>query len=105
MKLSQEKRLEIINTLLPMYASIPKQIKVGDIIRFRYTYNKIKINGKGVVIRKKHNGISKGLKVFCKQDNLVINLYYADKSLSIDLILPSKKRIKRSHLNHIISNN
>lgn len=103
MKLSQEKRLEIINTLLPMQASIKNKVNVGDIIQFRYMHGKIKINGKGIVIRLNDKGISKGIKVFCKKDNMIINLYYADKSLSINVILPTKKRIKKSHINHIIN--
>lgn len=103
MKLSQEKRLQIIDTLLPMQASIKNKVKVGDIIKFRYVHGKIKINGKGIVIRINDKGISKGIKVFCKKDNMIANLYYADKSLSIELMLSSKKRTKKSHLNHIIN--
>ncbi|BCL65738.1 hypothetical protein IOLA_106 [uncultured bacterium] len=104
MKLSQEKRIEIINNLLPMKASIPNKINVGDTIKFKYVYNKIKINGKGMIIKVKNHGISKGVKVFCKKENMIINLYFADSSLQIDLILPAKNKIKKSHLNHLINN-
>lgn len=103
MKLSQEKRLDIINKLMPMKANVPSNLRVGDVIKFKYMYNKIKINGKGIIIRLNDKGIAKGIHVFCKKEGMIVNLHYSDESLFVELVLSPKKRVKKSHLNHIVN--